>query len=335
MNNARERTVLFHRLLNRFDASQRMIEDVTGSRLHVAITRFRQGLKDGGLTRAMGQYLTGLFLNKDDAVTDFVENVRIMGKQQDVLVSWARSADALKEELLVIQACLQAAGLLDERQPLDFKLDADWSAMKQFGMGIHYDHATGQVQLTGDVAPQIPGLLSAHLKGRLGFTLHKNHLNHDPRLPFIEGIIALESAAPSSIRLTCTEISNLFEVASHARETMPTIHAFVDQSSSYLRSVFQALQPEIDRLGQKTGTLLYQNTQAVLNDMLYCLFDAQDFSGAFANLRLLRGAFESGNAQKVWALLSAAVYMSAQVSTLNMALKTEDALDAMPTMRWP
>ncbi len=327
---SQERTVLFYRLLNQLDASNRMVVEVADSRWQVAVTKFRQGLQDGGLTRAVGQYLAGLFLSKDDAVTDFVQDVTIMGKRQDVMVSWASSAAALKEELLVIQSCLNTAGLLDDRQPLDFDLGADVSILKKaVGAGVHYDNQTRKVELTGDADPAklLTGILSTHLSGRLGFTLRRNHLKDDPRLPMMAGIIALEAGA-GGIDLTCQNLADIMATVSTGQVHDTYVQLAMTQLApveQYLRDVFVALRPELERLSKIRGTVMAQNSGLALDGILDCLFVHPDFPGAFAGLKLLRNIFALQNlhdpqAQSVWTLLSAAVYLGAQVTAIKSLL---------------
>ena len=326
----KERTVLFHRLLNHLDASNRMVVEVADDRWQVAVTKFREGLKDSGLTRAVGQYLAGLFLSKDDAVTDFVQDVTIMGKRQDVMVSWASSAAALKEELLVIQSCLNTAGLLDDRQPLDFDLGADVSVLKKtLGAGVHYDNTTRQVELTGDADPAklLTGILSMHLSGRLGFSLRKNHLHNDPRLPMMAGIIALEAGA-GGIDLTCQNLSQLMAVLTSAPSRDEYIQLVTDELEPverYLRDVFAALRQEVEHLSKIRGTVMARNPGLAMDGIIGCLFDDRNFAGAFAGLKLLRNIFELQNlhdprAQSTWTLLSAAVYLGAQVTAIKSLL---------------
>lgn len=336
---AQDRTRVFLSLLNHLDASGRMVVKVADSRWHLAVTRFREGLKDSGLRRAFGQYLAGLFQSKDDAVTDFVQSVNYLGKQQDVLVSWASSAEALKEELLVIQSCLNTAGLLDDRQPLDFDLGADVSVLKKaVGAGVHYDNTTRQVELTGDADPAklLTGILSMHLSGRLGFSLRKNHLHNDPRLPMMAGIIALEAGA-GGIDLTCQNLSHLMAVLTSAPSRDEYVQLVTDELEPverYLRDVFAALRPEVERLSKIRGTVMARNSGLALDGVIGCLFDDRNFAGAFAGLKLLRNIFELQNlhdprAQSIWTLLSAAVYLGAQVTAIKSLLP-----DPAPKQEW-
>lgn len=332
----RERTVLFHRLLNHLDASNRMIVEVAGNRWQVAVTKFRQGLKDSGLTRAVSRYLTGLFLSKDDAVTDFVENILIQGKRQDVMVSWASSAQALKEELLVIQSCLNVAGVLDDRQPLDFDLGLDIADpfLKSGGASVHCSNQNGQVELQGQVDPAklLTGILSTQLHGRMGFTLHKNHLQGDPRLPLMAGIIALESAS-TGIELTCQNLTRVMGILSVNQPSQEKVHYAQDYllpAEHYLRQVWAALKTEVEQFGRLRGSpeRLHNGllVDALLTDLLG---EHPDFEGAFATLAVLEGTFSGNNlhnqrAQSVWALLSAAVYLSAQVGAAKVLAAQAD-----------
>lgn len=331
---AQERTLLFHRLLNHLDASNRMVVEVADSRWQVAVTKFRQGLKDQGLRRAIGQYLAGLFLSKDEAVTDFVRDVNILGKKQDVLVSWASSAQALKEELLVIQSCLNAGGMLDDRQPLDFDFGADVSAFqKSLGASVHYDNSTRKVEVSGnvDTAQLLAGILSTHLSGsisgRFGFTLRKNHLKNDPRLSMMAGILTLEALAGEG-GFTCQKLSSLMELLTRApgqEQYIEMVKSEIDPVEPYLRSIFDILKPEIERLAKIRRTFLVENVQRTMDGIADCLFEQQNFAGAFAGLKVLREVFELQNlhdpqAQSIWTLLSAAVYLGGQVAAIKSLL---------------
>lgn len=331
---AQDRTRVFLSLLNHLDASGRMVVKVADSRWHLAVTRFREGLKDSGLRRAFGQYLAGLWQTKNDAVTDFVQSVNYLGKQQDVLVSWASSAEALKEELLVIQSCLNAAGLLDDRQPLDFDLGADVSLLKKaLGGSIQYDNQTRKIELRGDADPGklLAGILSMHLTGGMRFTLRENHLKNDPRLPMMAGIIALEAMA-GSIDLTCKNLADIMALVS--ADPVPDAYVQIAMTrlapmERYLRDIFAALRPELERLSEVRGTVMAQNPGLTLDGILDCLFVHPNFSGAFAGLKLLRNVFELQNlhdskAQSIWTLLSAAVYLSAQVASARQLLAKPD-----------
>jgi hypothetical protein len=322
--NPHERTVIFHKLLNHLDASQRMVVTVADTRWHVAVTRFRQGWQDGGLTRAFSRYLTGLFLRKDDAITDLVEKVNLFGHEQDVLVSWTTSAEALREELLVIQGCLNAAGILDDRQPLDFDFGADFSA-HALGAGIHYDNQTGKVDLHGDVDPGklLAGLLSARLTGRLGFTLRKNHLKDDPRLPMMAGIIALETMTS----LSCSNMNSLMLSLSTNRDVQirEVGREYAENGEQQLRTIFAAIKPEVEKFGAIRGTVFGKNGGKILDSILYNIFEERNFAGAFNSLVILHDVFKLQNekdplAQKVWILLSASVYLGAQISTIKSLL---------------
>ncbi|MGK9450321.1 hypothetical protein ACSSZE_03510 [Acidithiobacillus caldus] len=325
-----DRLRVFYGLLNQLDAAGRMVVEVADSRWHVAVTRFHQGLQDEGLTRAFARYVTGLFRSKDDAITDYVQSVNLMGKQQDVLVSWASGADALKEELLVIQSCLNAAGVLENRQPLDFDLGADVSAFKKAIAGsFQYDNRTRKLEVRGDVDPGklLAGMLSTHLTGGMRFTLRKNHLKNDPRLPMMAGIIALESMA-GGLGLTCKNLMNTISILStekpHA-DFYRLAESRLAPAEQYLRGIFAALRPEIERLGVFRGTVMAENSGLALNGILDCLFKDIDFDGAFAGLQVLREIFELQNlhdsqAQSVWTLLSATVYLSAQVAQAKQLL---------------
>ena len=282
-----ERTAIFHKLLNHLDASQRMVVTVADTRWHVAVTRFKQGLQDGGLTRAFSRYLTGLFLRKDDAITDLVEKANLFGHEQDVLVSWATSAEALREELLVIQGCLNAAGVLDDRQPLDFDFGADFSA-HALGAGIHYDNQTGKVDLHGDVDPGklLAGLLSARLTGRLGFTLRKNHLKDDPRLPMMAGIIALEMMTG----LSCTGTNDMIRSLSTSKNSKMRVvgKQYAEQSEKQLRMICSAMKPEVERFGAIRGTVFGKNSGDIFDAILSDIFEEQNFDGAFKGFEVQR-----------------------------------------------
>ncbi|MDR7925609.1 hypothetical protein RIE95_01115 [Acidithiobacillus thiooxidans] len=281
---------------------------MAGNRWQVAVTKFRQGLKDSGLTRAVSRYLTGLFLSKDDAVTDFVENVLIQGKRQDVMVSWASNAQALKEELLVIQSCLNAAGVLDERQPLagrkplDFDLGLKISdpLLKAGGASVHYSNQNGQVELQGQVDPAklLTGILSTQLHGHLGFTLRRNHLQGDPRLPLMAGIIALESAS-TEIELTCQNLTRVMGMLSVNQPSQEKVHYAQDYllpAEHYLRQVWAALKTEVEQFGMLRGSpeRLHNGllVDALLTDLLG---EHPDFEGAFATLAVLEGTFSGNN----------------------------------------
>lgn len=331
-----ERRILFHRLLNHLDASNRMVAEVAGSRWQVAVTKFHQGLKDSGLTRAVSQYLTGLFLSKDDAVTDFVENVLIQGKRQDVMVSWASSAQALKEELLVIQSCLNVAGVLDDRQPLDLDLGLDVSdpLLKTMGAGVEYHNKTGQVELHGHVDPAklLHGMLSMKLHGRLGFSLHRNHLQGDPRLPLMAGIIALESA--SGIKMDCRELSLIIGMLSNhpTEEDIDYAQNYLQPAERYLRQVWITLKKEVEHFGH--GSPECQHSGLLVDSLLKKLLGEQpNFEGAFATLKLLGSHFSGYNiihnerAQMVWSLLSATTYLSAQVGVAKLSCKPDVPLN--------
>jgi len=336
-----ERTAIFHKLLNHLDASQRMVVTVADTRWHVAVTRFRQGWQDGGLTRAFSRYLTGLFLSKDDAITDLVEKANLFGREQDVLVSWATSAEALREELLVIQGCLNAAGLLDERQPLDFDFGADFSAAHTVGAGLHYDHQTGKVELRGDVDPGklLAGILSAHLTGRWGFTLRRDHLKDDPRLPMMAGIIALELFTG----VTCTGMNTgaRMLVNPHAgKEDVDWVSDTVEQGERKLREVFDALKPQVQALGDRRNTPEGKHSGRLMDALFRYLFEDQAFDLAFLELETLKDVVEGQNrnaphAQQIWTLLSASVYLGGQIARLKALLKDRPDATAQhyPTMR--
>lgn len=325
---AHERTVLFHHLLNHLDASGRMVAEVAGSRWQVAVTRLRKGLKDGGLTRAVSRYWSGLFLSKDDAVTDFVQDVVILGKRQDVMVSWASSASALREELLVIQSCLNTAGILDE--PLDFDLGVDMSLMKKtLGASVQYENKSRHVEIQADADPAklLSGVLSLHLHGRLGFGLHKNRLQGDPRLPMMAGIIALE--AGGGMNLTCQKLADIIGMLSSRSlpdQKVDYAQSYLQPAERYLRDVFAALKPRIQALGIQRGTPPEKKNGLLVDALLIDLFGKQpDFDGAFATLKILRDTFEGVNfkdeqAQSIWTLLSAAVYLGGQIAAAKTLL---------------
>lgn len=330
-----DRTRVFLGLLNHLDSAGRMVVDVADSRWHVAVTRFRQGLQDEGLTRAFSRYLTGLFRSKDDAITDYVQNVTILGKRQDVLVSWASSADALKEELLVIQSCLNAAGVLDDRQPLDFDLGADISVFKKtVGGSVQYDNLTRKVEVRGDADPGklLAGMLSTHLTGGMRFTLRKNHLKNDPRLPMMAGIIALESMA-GELDLTCNnlvKITNVLSASSVSVVDREYAQAYLQPAEQYLRNIFAALKPEVENYGLLRGTVAERKNGLLVDSLAGHLFDSQEpeFDSVFSVLNLLRNTFELQNlhdskAQSVWTLLSAAVYLGAQVAQAKCFLHSD------------
>jgi len=336
-----ERTAIFHKLLNHLEASQRMVVTVADTRWHVAVTRFRQGWQDGGLTRAFSRYLTGLFLSKDDAITDLVEKANLFGREQDVLVSWATSAEALREELLVIQGCLNAAGLLDDRQPLDFDFGADFSAAHTVEAGLHYDHQTGKVELRGDVDPGklLAGMLSAHLTGRLGFALRRNHLKDDPRLPMMAGIIALELFTG----VTCTGMITGAQMLADSRvyqEDVDRVSDTVAQGERKLREVFDALKPQVQALGDIRNTPEGKRSGALMDALFRYLFEKQAFDLAFLELKTLKDVVSGQNrdaphAPQIWTLLSASVYLGGQVARLKALLKDrpDATVEYHPTLR--
>jgi hypothetical protein len=331
-----DRTRVFLSLLNHLDASGRMVVKVADSRWHLAVTRFREGLKDSGLRRAFGQYLAGLWQTKDDAVTDFVQSVNYLGKQQDVLVSWASSAEALKEELLVIQSCLNTAGLLDDWQPLDFDLGADVSLLKKaVGGSIQYDNQTRKIELRGDADPGklLAGILSMHLTGGMRFTLRKNHLKNDPRLSMMAGIIALEAGA-GELDLTCqnlVKITNMLSASGASVVDMEYAQAYLQPAEQYLRNIFTLLKPEIEHYGILRGAVAERKNGLLVDSLMEHLFGSKkpSFDSVFSILSLLRNTFELQNlhdskAQSIWALLSAAVYLSAQVASARQLLVKPD-----------
>jgi len=336
-----ERTAIFHKLLNHLDASQRMVVTVADTRWHVAVTRFRQGWQDGGLTRAFSRYLTGLFLSKDDAITDLVEKANLFGREQDVLVSWATSAEALREELLVIQGCLNAAGVLDDRQPLDFGFGADFSAAHTVGAGVHYDNQTGKVELLGDVDPGklLAGMLSAHLTGRLGFTLRRNRLKDDPRLPMMAGIIALELFTGVTCSVMITGAQMLADP--HAgKEDVDWVSDMAAQGEQRLRAIFDVLKPQVQALGDIRKTPEGKHSGRLMDALFRHIFEDRAFDLAFLELKTLKDVVNGQNrdaphARQTWTLLSAFVYLGGQVARLKALLK--DRPDATagyhPTLR--
>jgi len=319
------------------DASQRMAVTVADTRWHVVVTRFRQGWQDGGLISAFSRYLTGLFLSKDDAITDLVENVNLFGREQGVLVSWATSARALREELLVIQGCLKAAGLLDDRQPMDFDFSEDFSVEHTVDAGVHYDHQTGKLELCGDVDPGklLAGMLSAHLTGRLGFTLRRGHLKDDPRLPMMAGIIALE-------RFTGVTCAGMITVAQmlvnpHAgKEDVDLASDMAAQGEQRLQEVFDALRPKVQALGDIRKTPEGKRSGALMDALFHYLFEKQAFDLAFLELETLKDVVSGQNqnaphARQIWTLLSAYVYMGGRVARLQTLLTDQpDATAGIP-----
>jgi hypothetical protein len=201
---------LFHYLPSPQRPSNHTLVKIDNKRWHVAVTLFRRRGKDSGLIHAAGHYLSRLFITKENAITFFVENMNMRGQRRDVMLTFADNSSSLREELLVIQLCLSAAGLLDERRSLHFDLDEDFALFKKSlaRSGITYETTIGQYEFNAERDPTrlLMKIVSNHLKSRFGFTLHKNHLNRDPRLPFIAGIIALE-AGSQEVDLSCRHCS--------------------------------------------------------------------------------------------------------------------------------
>lgn len=137
----------------------------------------RQG-KDSGLIHAAGHYLSRLFITKENASTFFVEKMNMSGQRRDVMLTFAGNTSSLREELLVIQLCLSAAGLLDERRSLHFDLDVDFAPFKKslVRSGITYETTIGQSEFNAERDPTrlLMRIVSNHLKGHFGFTTQKS-----------------------------------------------------------------------------------------------------------------------------------------------------------------
>lgn len=325
---SQQRRLLFQNLMVHLGASNQMVAEVANSRWHFAVTQFRQGLENN-LVSAVGRYIAGLFVNREHAITDFVEKVNIRGRKEDVMVSWADSADALQEELLIIQSCLNAAGLLDDRQPLDFNVGLDVAVMKKNlgSAGVHYDNTTGRVDLNleADPARLLTGILSTHLKGRISFALHKNGLDGDPRLALMAGIIALETGSHAT-ELTCKTLSDLMDALQTRFSANKLAYAqhYLESAERYLHQVWEALKPQIERLGVERGTVANELNGLLLDDLIHdVLGEPPDFESAFATLKLLHSAFNGRTrvhdeqVQAIWTLLTATTYLSAQVGALQ------------------
>jgi len=213
--------------------------------------------------------------------------------------------------------------------PLDFDLGfkVSDSLMKTSGASVHYSNQSGQVELQGHVDPSklLTGILSTQLHGRLGFTLRKNHLNGDPRLPLMAGIIALESAS-TKVELTCQNLTSVMGMLSVNQPSQEKVHYAQDYllpAEHYLRRVWAALKPEVEQFGRLRGSPERLNNGLLMDALLTDLLGGHpDFEGAFATLTVLKGTFSGNNlhnerAQSVWSLLSAAVYLSAQVGAVK------------------
>jgi hypothetical protein len=321
--NEQKRHTLIRALSDNQRLAEQLIVETSSGRWHVALTALRRGFGEGKPGRALARFIAGMTGSVDSAYTDFLEDLKVAGRERDVLVSWAFNKADLKSEVDLIRKCLDHAGVLDEAA---FK-DMQWSGSVDVGaVGAKVSYDNEKHELGAGLHIKLGNALKAlgiNLGGELAADWKTVLPHRDSRENLLAAILSIESQSGTA-NVTC---QNILETKSHIanlrNEEQPIALKIIAEQEipamkKYLLSVLDSMEPEIRRAVDSTG---YDG-----DELYYLLFKgairstlAGNYEGAFSAIRMFQSAYmpiQRAIGPNVY-LMAGAIYLLAEIDTIE------------------
>lgn len=321
--NEQKRHALIRALSDNQRLAEQMIVNTSSGRWHIALTALRRGLGEGKPGRALARFISGMTGSVDSAFTDFLEDLKVAGREKDVLVSWAFNKEDLKSEVKLIRQCLDHAGVLDKEAFKDIQLSGSVD-VGVVGAQVSFDNE--KHELGAGLHLKFGNVLKAlgiNVGGELTADWKTVLPHRDSRENLLAAILSIESQSGTA-NVTC---HNILETKSHIanlrNEEQPIALKIIAEQEipamkKYLLSVLDSMEPEIRRAVDSTG---YDG-----DELYYLLFKGAikstlsgNYEGAFSAIGMFQSAYmpiQRAIGPNVY-LMAGAIYLLAEIDTLE------------------